>query len=76
MIEVADTTLAYDLGTKVPLYQRHGIPEIWMVDLQGRQIHLFRKLGAASEYGPARIVRPSEHVSACGVPVDAGSLFP
>ncbi len=76
IIEVADTTLAYDLGTKVPLYQRHGIPEVWVVDLQGRQIHLFRKLGAANEYGSARIVRQPEHLSACGVPVDVGSLFP
>ncbi|RLS30444.1 MAG: hypothetical protein DWH79_10710 [Planctomycetota bacterium] len=27
VIEVADTSLAYDLGAKVPLYARHGIPE-------------------------------------------------
>ncbi|MFM8805701.1 MAG: Uma2 family endonuclease, partial [Planctomycetia bacterium] len=32
VIEVADTSLAYDLGTKVPLYARHGIPEVWVID--------------------------------------------
>lgn len=31
-IEVADTSLAYDLGTKVPLCARHGIPEVWVID--------------------------------------------
>ena len=76
IIEVADTTLAYKLGTKVPLYQRHGVPEIWVVDLQARQIHLFRKPGAANEYAPPRIVRPPEQLSACGLPVEVGSLFP
>lgn len=35
IIEVADTTLDHDLGTKVPLYQRHGIPEVWVVDREG-----------------------------------------
>jgi Uma2 family endonuclease len=30
VIEVADTSLAYDLGTKAPLYAWHGIPEAWV----------------------------------------------
>ena len=32
VIEVADTSLAWDLGVKVPLYARHGIPEAWVID--------------------------------------------
>ncbi|MFM8436105.1 MAG: Uma2 family endonuclease, partial [Planctomycetia bacterium] len=31
VIEVTDTSLAYDLGVKVPLYARHGIPEVWVI---------------------------------------------
>lgn len=33
LIEVADTTLAYDRGVKLPLYARFGIREVWIVDL-------------------------------------------
>jgi Uma2 family endonuclease len=33
LIEVSDTTLAYDRDVKLPLYARAGIPEVWIVDL-------------------------------------------
>lgn len=32
-IEVADSSLAYDRGQKLPLYAAAGIPEAWLVDL-------------------------------------------
>jgi Uma2 family endonuclease len=35
LIEVSDTTLAYDRGVKLPLYARAGIREVWIVDLSG-----------------------------------------
>ena len=35
LIEVSDTTLAYDRNVKLPLYARAGIGEVWIVDLQG-----------------------------------------
>ena len=34
VIEVSDTTLRYDRDVKVPLYARHGVPEVWIVDVQ------------------------------------------
>lgn len=33
LIEVSDTTLAYDRGVKLSLYARAGIREVWIVDL-------------------------------------------
>ncbi len=36
LIEVSDTTLAYDRGVKLPLYARSGIREVWIVDLRAR----------------------------------------
>lgn len=42
IVEVSDTTLPYDRDTKVPLYARYGIPEVWLVDLTGQRILLFR----------------------------------
>ncbi len=43
VIEVADTSLAYDLGVKVPLYARHGIPEARVIDAATRQTRFLRK---------------------------------
>ena len=43
LVEVADSTLAFDLRTKVPLYARSGIAEAWVVDVEGRVVHVFRQ---------------------------------
>ncbi len=42
LIEVSDSTLRYDLDVKLPLYSRHGIPEVWIVDLQNAVLHVCR----------------------------------
>ena len=42
VIEVADTTLAFDLSTKARLYARAGIIEYWVLDLHGRRIVVHR----------------------------------
>lgn len=33
LIEVADASVIYDRNTKIPLYARSGIREVWLVDL-------------------------------------------
>lgn len=38
LIEVSDTTLAYDRGTKLSRYAEAGIPELWIVNLPGERI--------------------------------------
>jgi Uma2 family endonuclease len=38
LIEVSDTTLAYDRNVKLPLYARAGIREVWIVDLPGEVV--------------------------------------
>ena len=38
LIEVADSSLAYDLGRKARLYARHSIPELWVLDLPGDRL--------------------------------------
>ena len=34
IVEVADTSLKYDRTVKIPLYGRHGIPEVWLIDVE------------------------------------------
>ena len=38
LIEVADTSLAYDRRVKIPMYARAGIVEVWLVDLKGQVV--------------------------------------
>lgn len=38
LVEVADTSLAYDRDRKAAAYARAGIPLLWIVDLQGRAV--------------------------------------
>lgn len=40
VIEAADSSLRYDKQVKVPLYARSGVPEVWVVDLPHRRIHV------------------------------------
>ena len=42
LVEVADSSILYDRDTKIPLYARHGIPEVWLVDLNGAAVEVFR----------------------------------
>jgi Uma2 family endonuclease len=43
LIEVSDTSLAYDSGIKLHLYARSLIGEVWIVDLHGQRIRAFRE---------------------------------
>lgn len=41
VIEVADTSIDYDLKAKVPLYAAAGIPEVWLVNLNDSTLTVF-----------------------------------
>ncbi len=43
LIEVADTTLAYDRDTKLALYAKCGIAESWIVNLSSECIEVYRE---------------------------------
>ncbi|MFQ5650806.1 MAG: Uma2 family endonuclease [bacterium] len=43
VIEVAETSAELDRQTKVPLYAEAGIPEVWIFDLQAREVEVYRK---------------------------------
>lgn len=45
IIEVSDTTLRYDLETKLPLYAQAEIPEVWLIDIANSSAELFRNPG-------------------------------
>jgi Uma2 family endonuclease len=42
IVEVADTTLFYDTTTKAELHATAGVADYWVLDLDGRQLQVFR----------------------------------
>lgn len=71
VVEVSDTSLAYDLGVKVPLYARHGIPEVWVIDAATRRTRVFRQ-PIGSTYSVEASVEPHEPLACASVVDDAG----
>ena len=46
VVEVVESSGAYDREVKVPLYARAGIPEVWVVDLAEGRVEVYRKPSA------------------------------
>ena len=46
VIEVADTSLRYDLGRKADLYAEQGVPELWVIDAHRRVTFVHRQATA------------------------------
>ena len=46
IVEVSQSSLRHDRRLKVPLYAKHGIPEVWILDVQGSRIQFFHGLEA------------------------------
>jgi Uma2 family endonuclease len=66
LIEVADTSLAYDRDVKVPLYARGDVPEVWVVDLTGDAV-LVRRKPEDGAYTEARTARRGDALVLPGV---------
>ena len=78
VVEVADTTATFDLGTKVPLYARGGIPEVWVVEVNAGAIRVFRD-PAEGGYRTAFAAQVGERVACAALPevaVEVAELFP
>ena len=77
VVEVADTTLAFDLGRKAAIYARCGIAELWVVDVNSRAIHVFRKPGQ-SGYRETLCVHAGQSVACAAlatVEIEVAELF-
>lgn len=66
-IEISDSTLAYDLRRKPRIYARHGVPELWVIDVARMVTHVHRAPGETG-YGAVHEVAASEMLTAALVP--------
>lgn len=67
VVEVADSTLAHDRGPKLRLYAKAGILEVWIADIEGQSIEVYRQ-PSASSYARKVIHRMGESVSPEALP--------
>jgi Uma2 family endonuclease len=70
LLEVADTTLAFDRDTKLPLYARHGVPEVWILDLDAERLEIYREPGAGG-YRRKLERRETESIAPAALPTAA-----
>lgn len=61
VIEVADTTLRYDLGAKLRVYAGARIPEYWVVDIENAVVHQM--------WMPAEAAYVEQKQTAIGAPI-------
>jgi len=63
VIEVADSSLAYDRKTKLALYARAGIPQYVIVNLGGRCIEIYEQPSLDGSYQQIAVRRAGETVA-------------
>ena len=74
VVEVAQTSLEYDREVKAPLYARGGIPEYWIVNLDGHCIEVYRDpapMGEGYGYRSRRIYMMGEPIAPLQKPESA-----
>jgi Uma2 family endonuclease len=68
LIEVADSSLAYDRSTKLRLYAEAGVPEYWVVDVTAEAVEVYRAPGPDGYGEVRRVVGAAAAVSPLGLP--------
>lgn len=66
-IEIADTSLRYDLGRKIGVYAAYGIPEVWVVNALTLVTRVHKQLGPEG-YRDIAELGPEETMTAMRVP--------
>jgi Uma2 family endonuclease len=62
VLEVAESSLDYDMTTKVGLYAILGVPEYWVADLQNRRL-LVHSQPEGEKYGEITELHPGDFVA-------------
>jgi len=71
IVEIADSSLAIDTGRKVGLYGIAGVADYWVLDVEGRQLHLFRDPQADGTYSTRQLLKESDSVTPLSAPASS-----
>ena len=67
LVEVSDSTLAFDLGVKARLYARAGIADYWVIDINARRVIVHRD-PAAGVYRSVTTHSGHNHIAPVAAP--------
>ncbi|MBM2812424.1 MAG: hypothetical protein HW416_3183 [Chloroflexi bacterium] len=67
LVEVSDSSEAYDRRVKLPLYAREGVPEVWIVDL-GRSVVRVHREPSPTGYALVATHRRGERIAPAAFP--------
>ena len=67
LVEIAESSLDYDLTDKRASYAKAPIHDYWVVDLKARCVHVFSK-PRAGKYTARRIAKGGDALTAAGLP--------
>lgn len=73
VVEVSDSTLAFDLTTKAALYARARVPEYWVLDVRGRRSIVHREPQQDGHFQQCLAFDETEAVAPLASP---GTAFP
>jgi Uma2 family endonuclease len=77
IIEVSDSTLAYDRLEKLPRYALAGIPEVWITDVEGKAIERYTD-PQGNQYATKQTFKQGQSISISALPtinVSIDSIF-
>jgi Uma2 family endonuclease len=77
LIEVAQSSLKYDLGRKLRLYTQSGIPEYWVIDVDRKSVRVHRNPSGA-KFRSVEVFQSGTTIAPAALPecqLDLGWLF-
>jgi Uma2 family endonuclease len=75
VVEVSDSSLAFDLGPKQAMYAAAGVPEYWILAVGERALQVCRSPEGGA-YRDTSVFREGERVTANGREIDVAALLP
>ena len=68
LVEISDATLARDLDQKARLYARAGAVEYWVLDVEGRRLHVHRGPQENGQWSEVAVLDEAQSVAPLAAP--------
>jgi Uma2 family endonuclease len=68
IVEIADSSLAYDRATKLAIYSRSMIPEYWIVNLVDHVIEVYAEPDGAGKFAAHKVFKLGDRLRLPGLP--------